>query len=278
MLKNSFQHLPGVGTTVEKNMWASGITDWDSLSNPLLIPKASKRIQTLRNHIPESFQNIDDPRYFSEHLPAALHWRFFPEFRKRTAFIDIETTGLDIDWGGNITTIALYDGHCLKYYVQGKNLDAFPDDIKRYDVIVTYNGKTFDVPFIESCFRITLSQAHIDLRYVLKSLGYGGGLKRCEKALGVDRGELEGVDGFFAVLLWDDYRRNKNQKALETLLAYNIEDVVNLETLMVLAYNMKLNDTPFLKTHEMPHPKPPEIPFKADRRTIEKIKHEAMFI
>jgi hypothetical protein len=30
------------------------------------------------------------------------------------------------------------------------------------------------------------------------------------------------VDGFFAVLLWWDFKRNKNQKALETLLAYNI--------------------------------------------------------
>jgi uncharacterized protein YprB with RNaseH-like and TPR domain len=52
-----------------------------------------------------------------------------------------------------------------------------------------YNGKTFDVPFIEKYFGIRMNHAHIDLRYVLKSLGYAGGLKRCEKALGLDRGE-----------------------------------------------------------------------------------------
>jgi len=51
-------------------------------------------------------------------------------------------------------------------------------------------------------FGIELNQVHIDLRYVLRSLGYTGGLKGCEKQAGIDRGNLEGVDGYFAVLLW----------------------------------------------------------------------------
>lgn len=89
---------------------------------------------------------------------------------------------------------------------------------------------------------------------------------------GIDRGELEGIDGYFAVLLWDDYRRNKNQKALETLLAYNIQDVVNLEMLMVLSYNLKLKDTPFIQSHRLSFPSTPEIPFKADLDTLGKIR------
>ncbi|MCG8553437.1 MAG: ribonuclease H-like domain-containing protein, partial [Desulfobacterales bacterium] len=155
---------------------------------------------------------------------------------------------------------------------QGQNLEDFIEDIQDYNVIVTYNGKAFDVPFIEGQFGIRMNHAHIDLRYVLKSLGYSGGLKRCEKALGLDRGDLDGVDGYFAVFLWHDYRQNNNEKALETLLAYNIEDVVNLETLMVTAYNMKLKDTPFRETHQLPLPKIPELPFKPDLQTIERIK------
>jgi uncharacterized protein YprB with RNaseH-like and TPR domain len=151
------------------------------------------------------------------------------------------------------------------------------EDIGRYNVIVTYNGKTFDVPFIEKYFGIEMTHAHIDLRYVLKSLGYGGGLKRCEKALGLDRGDLDGVDGFFAVLLWREFQQTGNIKALETLLAYNIEDVVNLETLMVLAYNMKLKDTPFSRTHALSMPKIPDIPFKPDRSTIERIRQRWQF-
>ncbi len=221
----------------------------------------------------ESLKYLDknNPAYFSDHLPAGEHWRFFPQFRKTTAFIDIETTGMDV-FGSEITTIALYDGRSIKYYIQGQNLDAFMEDIDRYNVIVTYNGKTFDVPFIEKYFGIKMPYAHIDLRYVLKSLGYAGGLKRCEKALGLDRGELDGVDGFFAVLLWQEFQHTGNIKALETLLAYNIEDVVNLETLMVLAYNMKLRNTPFCETHALPVPDTPDIPFKPDRSVIERIR------
>ena len=58
------------------------------------------------------------------------------------------------------------------------------------------------------------------------------------------------------------------------MLAYNIEDVLNLETLMVMAYNLKIEATPFLETHKIALPANPEIPFKADIKTVEKIKSE----
>jgi uncharacterized protein YprB with RNaseH-like and TPR domain len=64
----------------------------------------------------------------------------------------------------------------------------------------------------------------------------------------MDRGDLNDIDGFFAVLLWDEYQRTGDQQALDTLLAYNIQDTVTLENLVVTAYNMKLKDTPpFMK-------------------------------
>jgi len=96
----------------------------------------------------------------------------------------------------------------------------------------------------------------------------------CEKTMGIDRGDLDGVDGYFAVLLWRDYQQNQNEKALETLLAYNIEDVVNLEILMVMAYNMRIEATPFSDTQKLPVPQAPKIPFKPDRITIDRIKRE----
>ena len=83
---------------------------------------------------------------------------------------------------------------------------------------------------------------------------------------------MEGIDGYFAVPLWNDYRINHNPKALETLLAYNIQDVVNLEILMVLSYNLKLKDTPFDQSHQITSPSQPQILFEADKRIIEGIK------
>ena len=63
---------------------------------------------------------------------------------------------------------------------------------------------------------------------------------------------------------------------LQSKLAYNIQDVVNLETLMVLSYNLKLKQTPFNESHQLDLPSSPEIPFKADLETIEKVKRQVM--
>jgi len=276
MLKNSFQHIPGIGEKTERQLWNSGIMDWQCFSKTAPFKMSPKTIKTMTNYIKKSRQNLqtNNPNFFSALLPASQHWRIFSEFRGSTAYIDIETTGLQL-WDCEITTIALYDGNTVKYYVNGQNLDEFIDDIQNYTVIVTYNGKTFDVPFIETHFRTKLNHAHIDLRYILKSLGYSGGLKKCEKAMGIDRGDLDGVDGYFAILLWIDFQQNQNEKALETLLAYNIEDVVNLEMIMVMAYNMRIKTTPFSDTHQLPLPQVPEIPFRADPVTIDRIKRQA---
>jgi uncharacterized protein YprB with RNaseH-like and TPR domain len=273
MLKNTFQHIPGIGKKTEERIWSAGVVDWDCLDKPQPINLPRKTVETLASYCRESREQFTggNPAYFEGLLSASLGWRLFPEFRDHTVYLDIETDGLD-SYYGHITTIALYDGADIFWYIKGKNLDDFVADIQKYKVVVTYNGKTFDIPFIQECFRIKLPHAHIDLRYVLASLGYKGGLKRCEKSLGLDRGSLEGIDGAFAPLLWKEYQIHNSREALETLLAYNIEDVVNLETLMVMAYNLKIADTPFAKTHLVPLPRAPEIPFRPHRPTVEKIR------
>jgi uncharacterized protein YprB with RNaseH-like and TPR domain len=57
-----------------------------------------------------------------------------------------------------------------------------------------------------------------------------GGLKVVERRLSIQR-RLTGVDGCMAVQLWYDYVNNNNEQALQTLLDYNEEDVVNLRVL-----------------------------------------------
>ncbi len=276
MLKNTFSHLPNCSVAKEQRLWASGIASWQDLLALEARHAYKKKARALSGYLQESVTHLaaNNPSYFSDRLPSHQHWRFFPDFRHSIAYLDIETTGLYS--GDAITTIAVYDGHSVFTYIQGENLNEFKHDIERYSLLVTYNGKCFDVPFIERYFNIQLPQAHIDLRYVLKSLGYMGGLKGCEKSLGIDRGELAGVDGFFAVLLWREYKKTKNRKALETLLAYNIEDVVNLETLLTIAYNKKLAETPFQTNLSLPMPVAPVLPFKADEETIRRLQRQAM--
>lgn len=273
MLQNTFQHIPGIGPKTEEKIWAAGLTDWHAVTECPNARLPRKTIAALQAYCPESQVQLDrdNPVYFEKLLTAAQGWRLFPEFRNRTAYVDIETDGLD-SYYGHITTIALYDGGDIYWYINGRNLEDFAKDVQKYQLLVTFNGKTFDIPFIQSYLRITLPQAHIDLRYVLASLGYKGGLKRCEQALGVGRQDLDGIDGVFAPLLWREYQIRNDRAALETLLAYNIADVVNLEALMVKAYNLKIDATPFARTHRIEPPSPPVVPFKPDRKTVENIK------
>ena len=89
----------------------------------------------------------------------------------------------------------------------------------------------------------------------------------------MDRGDLSDIDGFFAVLLWDEYQKTSDPKALETHLSYNIQDTINLENLMVTVYNMKLKDTPFYETQLSEEPPPPVNPYSSDFATVDKIKN-----
>jgi uncharacterized protein YprB with RNaseH-like and TPR domain len=276
MLQNTFVHLPGVGVRTELSLWQRGIHSWDSFCGEhglKLAPFGRSRYEELRSRLDQCRERLcaRDPAHFAGALSPRLLWRLFAEFRDCAAYLDIETTGL----GGpsdHITTAALYDGRQVFYYVYGDNLDLFARDLGKYRVLITYNGSCFDLPFIRNQFGIALDHVHIDLRYLLSSLGYRGGLKGCERSLGLDRAELNGVDGYFAVLLWYEYSKRGNMKALETLLAYNIADTVNLENLMVQTFNMKLSETPFQEL-KIPLPCPPALPFKPDAALIDELRH-----
>ena len=274
MLENTFCHAPGIGPVLERRLWDAGFLSWDDIRcGGHSLPVRGKKAEGLKRRLDESVVHLEDgdPAFFYKHLPSAQQWRLFPHFRHSVAYFDIETTGLR-SLEDYITTIVLYDGQSLQHYVQDDNLWEFNEAVERYQLIVSYNGKSFDAPFVRNYLGGTVDQPHIDLRHVLRSLGLRGGLKACERQLGIARSGVEEIDGFFAVLLWFDYYRNANQRALETLLAYNAMDVVNLETLMVMAYNQRIRDTPFAASHQLPAPEQPAIPFTPDSETIQRIR------
>lgn len=271
MLTHSFIHLPGIGVKTEEKLWQRGIHNWSQWSDPppLRLPNSSP--QQLSSLLQRSLAELDTgPDFFSRRLPANQQWRLLSHFQDRMAYLDIETTGLGPN--AEITTIALYDGQEVRCYINGRNLEDFEKDIWKYEILVTYNGKGFDIPVLERFFHTRLTHAHIDLRYILAKLGFKGGLKGCEKQLGIERGSLDGIDGYFAVLLWQDYINNSNEKALETLLAYNIEDTINLESLLIEAYNRNVQTLPFGNGLFVERPEIPVIPYQPDFNTVEKIR------
>jgi hypothetical protein len=145
MLRHTFCHIPGVGEKTERRLWEAGLTSWEAV----LEREAGQRHPAARRlpveHLRESVRQhaAGDPAWFAQRLPAAQSWRLFRDFRERCAYLDIETTGMAAY--DHVTTIALYDGRTVRHYVHGQNLHDFARDVAAYRLLVTFNGKRFDL-------------------------------------------------------------------------------------------------------------------------------------
>jgi uncharacterized protein YprB with RNaseH-like and TPR domain len=237
LLEHTFIHIPGIGAKTEQHLWRSGIHTWENFLQTKKSPLSPARDSFVRQNLEVSLENRNNIRFFLDKLSAADTWRLFDRFKDKAVYLDIETSGLyeGID---EITVIGLYDGVTTKTFVQGINLVEFESEIDRYELIITFNGAQFDLPFIRRQFpNIFLPPAHIDLRFFLKKLGYGGGLKAIEKTFGLHRASaIDGMDGYQAVLLWKAYQWG-DKSALERLIQYNTADIVHLKPLMEQGYH-----------------------------------------
>ena len=141
--------------------------------------------------------------------------------------------------------VGLLDSQGFRALVRGDDLDELPEALAKYRLVVTFNGASFDLPFLRNEFPdIPTTFAHIDLRWTLRRLGYRGGLKRIEQATGLARpGELSGLTGYHAVLLWELAQQGEDG-ALKTLVRYNAEDVVSLPRLAEMAVREMALGTP----------------------------------
>ena len=246
MLQQTFLHIPGVSKEVESHIWQNDILNWDEFlekAHGLNLP--SSKIFKIKQHLTKSLLALEDKNHQFFSLPSKEEWRLYQEFKGDCCFLDIETTGLSRHYH-YITTIGLFDGNNSRVFVKDQDLHEFSQEIAKYKMIITFNGKCFDLPFLRATFpEIDFHHIHLDLRYLMRDLGYSGGLKRIEKEVGVNRcDELAEVDGFEAVRLWRRYQKG-DLSALELLKKYNEADVVNLKTLMDFSYKKLKEKTLF---------------------------------
>ena len=234
MLQNTFIHIPKVSRNAEIKLWRDEIHTWQNfLDNEETIEMSDSKKSYISRQLRDSMDALKrrDYSHFSG-LPANQHWRLYSELRNKTCFLDIETTGLS-KHQNDITLIGIHGNEGSKIFMNGVDLEKFEDELKRYKMIITFNGKCFDIPFIRQKFPdVEIGQYHADLRFMLSELGFRGGLKSIELQRGIRRPEeLDGVDGFEAVRLWHRYQRGDNS-ALVTLKKYLTADIENLRPLM----------------------------------------------
>ncbi len=171
-------------------------------------------------------------------LPTPETWQLYRDRPDEAVFLDIETTGLDPE-EHEITVVGAMTGGQSAVFVKGVNLEEFPEYVAKRPLLVSFNGFRFDVPFLQARFpEARLDQPHIDLYFVLRLLGYRGGLKSIEKQLGIERdAKVREVEGVGAIRLWQRYCQG-DAESLEQLIRYNLADVGNLVELLGIALGM----------------------------------------
>jgi len=233
MLRQSFIFLQKISEKKEKNIWGQGIEGWNDFLDACKIKGISKKTKFYYDKKIKDAKKafVDcDAEFFANNLPKPEHWRAYSLFKDEAVFLDIETGRR-----GEITVIGMHDGYETKTMIKGFNLDKkrILCELKKYKMVVTFNGKTFDMPCIEKYFGLGSSMhpfLHVDLMHACRKVGLSGGLKQIEKKMGIKRSEkLCHVKGQEAAELWRCWLATGDKYFLKLLVMYNEEDCVNLK-------------------------------------------------
>jgi uncharacterized protein len=250
MIENSFIFLEKIRDIGEENLWKQGITCWDDFlsKEPDGVKGISKRSKLYYDQkIREARKELHrfNSSYFTDKLPLSETWRLYERFKDEAVFLDIETTG--IGKYQDIIVVGLFDGISTKIMINGINLDykVLADELRRYKMIITYNGAAYDLPYLKRVFPyyskvfqgipdfpqgIPDGIPHIDLKHLCQKRGYFGGLKKIEKEFGIARNPI--LDGFYGgdvLRLWKMWRAGGDDYYLNLLVEYNEEDIINLK-------------------------------------------------
>lgn len=178
-----------------------------------------------------------------------LHEKTFDNFNQ--IFVDIETTGLsrsdDIIFliGTMIIKnkkLILTQWFCEKRSDERKILMNFINNIDKNSHIITYNGNSFDIGFLNarlSKYNLPIlddKNLYTDMYTWAKLIDFEGienkRLKTIEEHLNIHR--IDGLDGPRLIRSYKLYWDSKDENILSNILLHNYEDVFNLYELWVL--------------------------------------------
>ncbi len=261
MLKHTFLHFRGVSVRRERELWEAGVVDWlafEDSANPQrrLFSTADEddndAIRKARRASEAALQ-AGNAEYFASLLNRQEHYRIPFAIPDKTLFLDIETTGLS-RYYDTITVIGWSIGQEYGFFVKGQDDSRFREALSRANVMVTFNGTLFDVPFIGHEYPdLVLPKIHIDLRFLARRAGMTGGQKEVERILGMERDpSVVEVVGVMAPVLWHDYTRG-DVDALKRLLRYNAADIRGMKHILHASSETILSEYGFpIKTHPLP--------------------------
>ena len=191
-------------------------------------------------------------------------------------FLDTETTGLSGGAGtiAFLTGLGWFEGERFiveqdlmrDYPEESAMLDRVLEAVSRSKLLVTFNGRTFDLPLLESRFtmngrRVALTRMqHLDLLHPARAV-FKLRLRRCrlscleEAVLDVHR--EDDLPGSEVPKAWFDYLKTGDFTKVERILEHNLQDIRSMP--MILARLMEMYEAPA------------EVPYQEDVYSIGRV-------
>lgn len=191
---------------------------------------------------------------------------------EKLLFLDIETTGFSASTSKlYLIGCAYYKDdiwHLIQWFAQDEKeevsiLNAFIEFSKGFQLLLHFNGDTFDIPFLlhkceEHKLPHPLHSFHgIDLYKCISPLKHFLKLPNCkqktlEQFLGTTREDI--YNGGELISVYDDYLKNPDSPAEDVLLLHNAEDIKGMLSLLpMLAYYDLIHDRVTAKKVQATH-------------------------
>lgn len=250
----NFKILPGVGEAKEAKLKEKGYkTFYDLLEHKTYSTKAQNIINTLEN---ECFIN-----YYNNLEKLSKYTKSKSNLIKSVSilnesnfkFMDIETTGLSSNRPVILIGVAeINNKYITTHLYQARNYQEEPAIIEAYlshlnqsSIHITYNGSTFDIPFIKTrakYYRMPnekvnlMNLTHFDLIKFTRAL-WKNKLPNCklttiEKYLNIKRDE-DDVNGAYIADYYNTYLKENNIGPLIPIIKHNQQDIISLATFLM---------------------------------------------
>ena len=180
----------------------------------------------------------------------------------RIGFFDIETTGLSPDRCKLILAgLAYYEGDMLvakQIFADDPSeepevIATILNELKDFDMVVTYNGKRFDMPFLlKRAYKnkIHMNEAlpyNLDLYPAVRSFSPLRAMlpdlkqKTVESFVGLWETRTDEISGAESVELYYYYAGTKDEKIRDVILLHNRDDIMQLSKLLTVLDKCDLN-------------------------------------